>query len=104
MIGHRPRGVRPCLPRFEVLEGRIFLAQFGVAWHHADHLTLSFVPDGTSIAGAPSDLFRWLDSAQATADWQREILRAFQTWGVDAHINFAVARDGGQALGVPGPD
>ena len=44
MIGHRPRGVRPCLPRFEVLEGRIFLAQFGVAWHHADHLTLSFVP------------------------------------------------------------
>jgi hypothetical protein len=104
MSRYRPQGLRACHPKLEVLEGRRLPAQFGVPWHDADHLTVSLVPDGTQIAGYPSNLFRTLDAQQPTADWQREILRAFQTWAVSAHINFAVKSDGGQPLGIPGPD
>ena len=104
MSRDRPHRWTACRPGFEALEERRLLAQFGVPWHDAKHLTLSFVPDGTSINGQPSDLFQTLNSAQPTADWQREILRAFQTWAVDTHVNFAVTADGGQPFGVPGPD
>jgi len=104
MSRHRPRCARVFLPGLEPLEGRSLLAQFGVPWHHADHLTLSFVPDGTQVAGTPSDLFRALDAQQAPAAWQQEILRAFQTWAVNTDVNFAVTTDGGEPLGVPGPD
>jgi hypothetical protein len=100
----RPRAARVCLPALESLEGRRLPAQFGVPWHHPDHLTLSFVPDGTSVAGAPSELFQTLDAQQSPAAWQQEILRTFQTWAVNADINFALTSDGGQPLGVPGPD
>jgi hypothetical protein len=65
---------------------------------------LSFVPDGTDVAGVPSELFRTLDSQQPTADWQQEVLRAFQTWAAVADVNFALVPDGGQPLGTPGPD
>jgi hypothetical protein len=75
-----------------------------VPWHEADHLTLSFVPDGTNVAGVPSALFRTLDSQQPTADWQQELLRAFQSWAAVADVNFALVPDGGQPLGTPGPD
>src|SRR5579875_2742410 len=104
MPRHRPRRPRVCSPGLEPLEDRRLRAQFGVPWHHADHLTFSFVPDGTSVNGAPSALFRTLDAQQPTTDWQGEILRAFQTWAVAADINFALVPDGGQPLGTPGPD
>jgi hypothetical protein len=104
MSHSRPRGVRVCLPALELLEERRLLAQFGVPWHHPDHLTLSFVPDGTSVAGAPSELFRTLDVQQSPTAWQQEILRAFQTWAVNTDVNFALTSDGGEPLGVPGPD
>lgn len=104
MSRYRTRCRRVRSPGLEVLEGRRLLAQFGVPWHQADHLTFSFVPDGTSVAGVPSGLFRMLDGQQPAADWQREILQAFQTWAVEADINFALVPDGGQPLGTPGPD
>ncbi|HEX8203604.1 MAG TPA: matrixin family metalloprotease, partial [Isosphaeraceae bacterium] len=100
----RPRGSRPYRPGLDVLEERRTPAQFGVPWHNAYHLAVSFVPDGTLAGAQRSDLFRVLDARMPTADWQREILRAFQTWAIHAHINFAVKADGGQPLGVPGPD
>ena len=104
MSRDRPRSARVFHPGLESLEGRSLPAQFGVPWHHADHLTLSFVPDGTQVAGTPSDLFRTLDAQQSPAAWQQEILRAFQTWAVNADVNFALTSDGGEPLGVPGPD
>jgi hypothetical protein len=104
MCHHRRQDVRACRPGLEDLEERKVPAQFGVPWHDAQHLTISFVPDGTPIATHRSDLFQALDVRRPTAAWQREILRAFQTWAVQAHINFAVKPDGGQPLGVPGPD
>ncbi|HMB07561.1 MAG TPA: matrixin family metalloprotease, partial [Isosphaeraceae bacterium] len=88
----------------EDLEGRRLLAQFGVPWHHADHLTVSFVPDGTSIDGAPSVLFQTLNALEPAVDWQRAILEALQAWAEDTSVNFALKSDGGQPLGTPGPD
>ncbi len=87
----------------EFLEDRAVPATFGVPWSDPSHLTLSFAPDGTPIAGHTSSLFQTLNAQQPTAVWQREILQAFQTWAVQANINIGLVSDGGQAFGVPGP-
>jgi hypothetical protein len=100
----RSRGSKPHRPWLEALEDRRTPAQFGVPWHDAYHLAVSFVPDGTLLGAQRSDLFQTLNTRMPTAVWQREILRAFQTWAIHAHINFSVKDDGGQPLGVPGPD
>jgi hypothetical protein len=56
------------------------------------------------ISGQSSVLFRTLDARKPTAQWQAEILRAFQAWTVDARIDFGVMPDGGQPFGAPGAD
>src|SRR5262245_59396056 len=77
----------------ELLERRDAPATFGIPWPDADDLTLSFVPDGTPIDGRPSELFRTLDARLPTLTWQREILRAFQTWAETAHLNGSVVTE-----------
>ena len=101
MLSLRERNRRR--PVVEVLEDRAVPADFGVPWADPSRLTLSFAPDGTAIAGQSSSLFQTLNSQQATADWQREILQAFQTWAVQANINIGVVSDGGEAFGTAGP-
>ena len=91
-------------PMAETLEDRSVPATFGIPWGDAGHLSLSFVPDGTPIAGHVSNLFQTLDSRQATAAWQKVILQAFQTWAVQANINIGLKADGGQAIGTPGKE
>jgi hypothetical protein len=86
----------------ECLEDRSLLSVFGVPWPDGDHLTLSFVPDGTTTAMGPSDLFSTLDATGTPSAWETEILRAYQTWAVNANINIGLVADGGQALGTPG--
>ena len=90
--------------RFELesLERRNMMATFGEPWANPSHLTLSFVPDGTPIAGHASNLFAALD-AQYTRDvWQRDILRAVQTWTSVTNIDVAVVPDSGLPLGTRG--
>jgi hypothetical protein len=89
-------------PWIEFLEDRSLPATFGIPWGDARLLTLSFAPDGTAIVGHTSTLFQTLNSSQPTADWQREILQAFQTWAVEANINIGLKSDGGQPIGTPG--
>ena len=86
----------------ESLEGRAVPATFGVPWSDPSHLTLSFVPDGTAIAGHTSTLSQFLGASQPSATWQRDILRAFQTWAVNGNINIGLVPDLGQPLGVAG--
>ena len=38
--------------------------------------SISFAPDGTTLAGQKSTLFNTLDATSSTAVWQRQILRA----------------------------
>jgi hypothetical protein len=93
---------RKRLLALELLEDRSVPASFGMPWQDPSHLSLSFAPDGTPIAGHQSELFSSLDSQLSTADWQRTILRAFQTWAIHANLNFGIRADEGQAFGVPG--
>jgi hypothetical protein len=83
---------RTIRPRLEVLEGRTTPA----AWQDVPNLTLSLIPDGTDILGRQSRLFELL--GPDTETWQRELLRAFQTWAVHANLNVGLVDD----LGLPG--
>ena len=84
----------------EILEDRSVPATWGNPWPDAQHLTLSFAPDGTSIGGAQSSLFQ--DMGSNTAAWETTILRAFQTWAVNANVNIGVVPDNGSAFGTGG--
>ena len=85
------------------LEERAVPATFGVPWADPSRLTLSFAPDGTSVAGQPNALFKTLDAQQPTVVWQQEVLQAFQTWAVQANLNIGVVTDGGEPFGIAGP-
>jgi hypothetical protein len=86
----------------EVLEDRTAPALYGVPWSDPRHLTLSFVPDGTPIAGHTSNLFQTLDAQMPTATWEAAILQAVQTWTVNANISIGIVADGGQPFGTSG--
>jgi hypothetical protein len=102
MAGRKTRAGRVLRLAIEAMEDRAVPATFGVPWSDPSHLTLSFVPDGTPIAGHDSTLFQTLEAVAPSSAWQREVLQAFQTWAVNANINLGVVADGGQALGVAG--
>src|SRR5262245_62047768 len=91
------------LGSFECLEDRSLpSATFGIPWPDPGHLTISFAPDGTDTPDGANSLSALLGAAGSNATWQKEILRAFQTWAVNANINIGLVGDGGQALGTPG--
>ena len=86
----------------ERLEDRCTPATSGVAWPDSEHLTLSFVPDGTKVGNYTSSLLSTLDAVASRSVWQREIVRAFQTWAANGNLNVGVVADGGQDLGTGG--
>ncbi len=91
--------------KVECLEDRCVPTTWGNAWPDAQHLTLSFAPDQTQVIDQPNTLFQTLNSNLRTSDpavWQQIILRAFQTWAVNANINISVKADGGQPFGTRG--
>ena len=88
--------------RCEELECRATPAQFGVPWTDSAHLTVSFVPDGTTIAGETSKLSSALDAQLPRAVWQEAILKAIQTWSDIANINVGLVSDNGADLGTTG--
>lgn len=92
----------PLGSQFESLEDRSLPTTFGVPWADPEHLTLSIAADGTPTPLGPSSLGATLAPAGSTAAWQRELLRAFQSWAANANINLGLVSDGGQALGSVG--
>ncbi|MBY0455982.1 MAG: hypothetical protein K2V38_01445, partial [Gemmataceae bacterium] len=95
----------------ETLEAREVPALFGTPWANPGALTLSFAPDGTTVSGdgqaalgqgQTSQMFSKLGGAGTTTQWQTEILRAFQTWAVNANINIGLVPDAGLAFGALG--
>jgi hypothetical protein len=96
--------------RLEILEDRRLLSVFGNPWPNAERLTLSFAPDGTAIApysqqslgeGYVNSLFGKLASVGTPDAWKTEILRAFQTWAVEANINIGLVNEQGRDFGAP---
>jgi hypothetical protein len=85
----------------EVFEDRLAPAVFNLPWPDPSHLTLSFAPDGTQIAGQTSSLFATLNAQEPTAVWQADILRAIQSWAVNTNLNVGVVADNGQPFGTP---
>ena len=87
----------------EHLEDRTLRAAFGEPWRDPTHLTLSFAPDGTTIAGQPSALFQTLNAQfPSAAAWQNVIVQAFQTWAAQANISIGLTTDSGAPFGVAG--
>src|SRR5687767_235305 len=70
----------------ESLEDRQVPATFGIPWSDPQHLTVSFVRDGTDIGGTPSTLFQTMQTLSPSGAWQRDILRAIQTWSNVANL------------------
>jgi hypothetical protein len=87
----------------ESLEPRVVRSVLGLAWTDPTHLSLSFAPDGTPIAGDTSNLFQTLDSQFPTpASWQSLIAQAFQTWAVHTNVSVGLVGDSGAPFGVAG--
>jgi hypothetical protein len=84
-------------PRLEELESRIVpYALSGDAWPNPQLITLSFVPDGTNLGGATSNLFSVFNAKFGSASvWQNQILKAAQAWAQQTNINFTVVSDSG---------
>jgi Matrixin len=89
----------------EALEAREVPAQFGIPWANGTALSVSFAPDGATVDGSQSELFTLMaESGLTPAQWQAEILRAFQAWAALADLNVGVVSDNGAALGVSGKE
>jgi predicted Zn-dependent protease len=86
----------------ESLEDRCTPSSLGQPWPDPGQLTISFAPDGTQLAGAPSNLFKTLNGLAPTIQWQQIILKAFQTWAANTNINIGLVTDGGQPFGTDG--
>jgi Matrixin len=93
---------RFCRLRLEQLEERNLPATWGMPWPNPQHVTVSFVPDGTAIGSGQSNLFQTLNSQAPTSVWETTILQAIKTWAANTNISIALANDGGQAMGISG--
>jgi hypothetical protein len=65
-------------------------------------LTVSFAPDGTSVAGQANQLFSTFGKLATLQKWEQSILNAFQTWASQANINVGLVPDNGSAFGTAG--
>jgi hypothetical protein len=86
----------------ELLEDRCTPATLGLPWLDPQHLTLSFVPDGTMASSTGSVLGQALSAAAPDGSGRLEILRAFQTWAVLGNVNIGLVNDDGEPLGTTG--
>ena len=100
---HRAPGSKAVRPRLQELEDRFMLyATMGTKWAKPNPITFSFMPDGTSIGGVPSNLQATLNAHFATAAWQAQIAKAAAVWEKVANVNFSLVSDNGSPLGVSG--
>ncbi len=98
---HGRRGPRPgTRPLVEGLEGRLLLyAATGGSWPHPNLVTYSFVPDGTNVAGAGSNLFQTLNARWSTAAWEAVFTEAAAIWEQVANVNLVQVSDNGTPVG-----
>lgn len=78
------------------LESRENPVAFGTPWPNGRHLTLSFAPDATALAGGSSNL-----SVLGT-EAQQQVLTAFQAWAVGVGVNIGLVPDDGSPFGTGG--
>ncbi|MDA0657640.1 MAG: hypothetical protein O3C60_02255 [Planctomycetota bacterium] len=98
----RTKKTRRAVRRFETFEPRYAFSAVPLDWGATADLTLSFVPDGTDIAGQNSAMFAQFNQITGTSNWQEHVVRAFQTWAQYTNADIGVVLDGGQPLGSDG--
>ncbi len=73
----------------------------GNAWINPTAITISFMPDGTNLGGATSNLqSTFNNNSGLKGQWQNQILKAAQMWAQQTNINLVVVSDDGAALGT----
>jgi hypothetical protein len=87
----------------EALEDRFLLyATTGGQWTKPIRISYSFMPDGTSLGGVPSNLQATLNKHFSTASSQARFAAAAAVWEKVANVNFSLVSDNGAPLGVAG--
>src|SRR5437763_6373518 len=100
-----PRSSRDAVRRshlhLEPLESRLVpYSVSGNAWPNPQLITLSFVPDGTNLGGATSNLFATFNAKFGSPSlWQNQFLKAAQVWAQQTNINFSLVPDSGADIG-----
>jgi hypothetical protein len=99
----RPNRSQAVRPTVEGLEGRLLLSSAtGAQWAVPRRITYSFVPDGTSIGGVPSNLQATLNARFPGVSWEGEFAQAAASWQKVADINLSPVPDDGSPIGVAG--
>ena len=91
--------------KLEALEGRDVPSAttptvWGTPWPDAEHLTMSFAPDGTNIAGDGSTLSQVFATTNAG---ELTTAAELQMWAQYANINIGIVPDDGAAFGTGKP-
>jgi hypothetical protein len=90
-------------PDMEGLERRLLLhSSLGDSWAYTSRITYSFMPDGTSVGGISSVLFKTLNAHNPTVSWEQQIEQAAVLWENVDNINLVQVSDGGQPVGTSG--
>jgi hypothetical protein len=95
----RPARSRMARPSLETMEDRLLLYATEGGHFVYPSITYSFMPDGTSIGGVPSNLFQTLDAVTSTANWQAQFEKAAAVWQRVADVNLALVPDDGAPFG-----
>jgi hypothetical protein len=93
-------------PQVEMLESRLVpYSVSGNVWPDLQLVTISFVPDGTTLgSGANGHIYRNLfatfnnHAGWITATWERQILKAAQVWAPQTDLDVVVVADEGTPL------
>ena len=101
---HRLSERRHARPLLESLEDRKLLyATLGASFDFGSRITYSFVPDGTSIGGAPSALFQAMaNRGFSTSQWETAVSKAASLWEAAANVNLVQVSDDGSSFGAKG--
>ncbi len=91
-------------PQVEGLESRLVpYTTSGNMWPNPQLVTISFMPDGTSLGTATSNLFSTFNAKfGSAAAWENVILKAAQVWAQQTNLNLAVVPDSGAPEGSGG--
>ena len=98
---HKGPRSRRSQPGLEPLESRVVLySATGNAWMNPAVVTISFMPDGTSLDGPTSNLISTFNNNPYLAGkWQNVILKAAQVWAQQTNVNFVIVPDDGAPSG-----
>jgi hypothetical protein len=86
----------------QTLEDRRMLAAFGTPWPDSRELTISFPSDGVEVGTHVNIIESRLDQIASRQERQEIVLRAYQTWAINADLNVGLRNDYDVRFGTAG--